>query len=202
MPLKFRALAACALLAIATSGCTLIEDLRHPPSPPPVPPSAARVDLEVLSRLPTDTPARQAAALADARREAAAAPTATNRLRVALLLATPGHAGTDPVAAQRQLSEILASDDTLNPEERMLATIELGQVERQLALLATNRRLQGQAAAQAQASVADAHHRLAAAQAENARLRKALADAQAKIDAVTHIERSIGERANGGSPPR
>ena len=202
MRLELRSLLACALLAPVLSGCTLIEDLRHHPPPPPAPPSAARVDLELLSRLPTDSPAVQATELAQARREAGVAPTATHRLRYALLLATPGHAGADPVAARRQLSEILASPDTLSAEERMLATIELAQVERQLALLETNRRLSDQAAAQTQATAADAHRRLIAAQAENARLRKALADAQAKIDAVTHIERSIGERVNGGSPPR
>ena len=202
MRLELRSLLACALLAPVLSGCTLIEDLRHHPPPPPAPPSAARVDLELLSRLPTDSPAVQASELAQARREAGVAPTATHRLRYALLLATPGHAGADPVAARRQLSEILASNDTLSAEERMLAAIELGQVERQLALLETNRRLQDQAAVRSQATAADAHRRLLAAQAENARLRKALADAQAKIDAVTHIERSIGEHANGGSPPR
>jgi hypothetical protein len=203
MRLEFRSIVACALLTLGASGCTLIENLRHPPPPlPPPPPSAARVDLEIVSRLPAEPPARQAAEFAQAKRTADAAPTATNRLRYALLLATPGHAGTDPVAAQRQLSEILASRDTLSAEERMLATLELGQVERQLALLATNRHLQDRAAAQTQATAADAHRRLAALQTENARLRKALADAQAKIDAVTHIERSIGERATGGPPPR
>ncbi len=203
MRLEFRALVACAPLVLALSGCTLVDEWRHrPPPPPPPPPSAARVDLELLSRLPTDAPARQAAELAQARHAADAAPTATHRLRYALLLATPGHAGADPVAAQRQLSEILASPDTLTAEERMLATIELGQVERQLTLLATNRRLRERTTAQTQATAVDARRRLIAEQAENAKLRKALADAQAKIDAVTHIERSIGERASGGSPPR
>jgi hypothetical protein len=202
MRLKPRALGACALLTLALSGCTLIEKLRQPPPPPPPPPSSARMDPDHVSRLPTGAPARQAAELAQAQRAASAAPTATNRLRYALLLATPGHAGSDPVAAQRQLSEILASPDTLTAEERMLATVELDQVERQLALLATNRDLQDRTAAQALATVADAHRRLVALQAENARLRKALADAQAKIDAVTHIERTIGERATGGPPPR
>jgi hypothetical protein len=206
MRLKPRALVACALLTLALSGCTLIDEWRRRPTPPPPPPSAARVDLELLSRLPTDAPARQAAELDQARRDAVATPTATRRLRYALLLATPGHTGADPVAAQRQLSEILSNPDTLSAEERMLATIELGQVERQLALLTTNRRLRertaAQAQAQSQATAADTHRQLAAAQAENVKLRKALADAQAKIDAVTHIERSIDERASGGSPPR
>ncbi len=203
MRLESRTLVACALLVLALSGCTLVDGWRRRPTPPPPPPpSAARVDLELLCRLPTDAPARQAAELARARQDAVAAPTATHRLRYALLLATPGHAGADPVAAQRQLSEILSNPDTLSAQERMLATIVLGQVERQLALLASNRRLRERSAAQAEASAADAHRRLIVAEAENARLRKALADAQAKIDAVTHIERSIGERAGGRSPPR
>jgi hypothetical protein len=38
---------------------------------------------------------------------------------------------------------------------------------------------------------------------ENARLRKALDDARAKLDAITNIERSISDRppANEGRPP-
>jgi uncharacterized membrane protein len=34
---------------------------------------------------------------------------------------------------------------------------------------------------------------------ENARLRKALDEAQAKLEAVTHIERSINDRGTNGS---
>ena len=43
-------------------------------------------------------------------------PTTSNRLRYALALATPGYSGTDPVAAQRQLAELLARPETLLAE--------------------------------------------------------------------------------------
>ncbi len=39
------------------------------------------------------------------------------------------------------------------------------------------------------------NRRLAAESDENAQLRKALDEARAKLDAVTHIERSINDRA-------
>ena len=41
--------------------------------------------------------------------------------------------------------------------------------------------------------------RLAAESDENARLRKALDEARAKLEAVTHIERSINDRGTSGS---
>jgi transcriptional/translational regulatory protein YebC/TACO1 len=43
------------------------------------------------------------------------------------------------------------------------------------------------------------NRRLAAESDENARLRKALDEARAKLEAVTHIERSINDRGTNGS---
>ena len=60
-------------------------------------------------------PARQAEMFQSAKDAAALSPTTSNRLRYALALATPGHSGSDPVAAQRQLSELLARPETLLP---------------------------------------------------------------------------------------
>jgi transcriptional/translational regulatory protein YebC/TACO1 len=45
-----------------------------------------------------------------------------------------------------------------------------------------------------------ANRKLAAEMDENARLRKALDDARAKLDAVTHIERSINDRGSASAP--
>jgi transcriptional/translational regulatory protein YebC/TACO1 len=42
------------------------------------------------------------------------------------------------------------------------------------------------------------NRRLAAESDENARLRKALDEAKAKLDAVSHIERSINDRGTSG----
>jgi len=44
-----------------------------------------------------------------------------------------------------------------------------------------------------------ANRRLAAESDENLRLRKALDEAKAKLEAITHIERSINDRKPNGS---
>ena len=69
-------------------------------------------------------------------------PTPSRVLRYAMVLSTPGHAGSDPVVAQRLLREVLASPETLLPAERALAFLQLQQVERQQSLQADVRRLQ------------------------------------------------------------
>ena len=79
---------------------------------------------------------RNVAAAADA------APTTTNRLMLALALATPTHPSSDPAQAQRLLSELLATGDALLPEEHVLALIHLKEVEQRLILDAEATRLQ------------------------------------------------------------
>jgi hypothetical protein len=128
-------------------------------------------------------------------------PTTTNKLKYALALATPGHSGSDPVAAQRQLSELLARPETLLPTERLLASVELQEVEQQLVLQAENKRLRDDAPhdADARDKLLAANRRLSAETDENARLRKALDEARAKLEAVTHLEKSINDRGTTGS---
>ena len=111
-------------------------------------------------------------------------------------------AARDPVAAQRQLSELLARPETLLPVERLLALVELKEVEQRLILQAENKRMRDDA----DATHDDSRDRLrrstaglAAESDENVKLRKALDEARAKLDAVTHIERSINDRGSSGS---
>jgi hypothetical protein len=126
-----------------------------------------------------------------------AAPTTTNRLRLALALATPTHAASDPAEAQRLLNELLASGSALLPDEQTLALIHLKDVEQRLILDAEAERLQRAAtAAAAQRNDRNAQQ-LQAALEENRQLRTALDEARAKLDAITNIERSIRERENG-----
>ena len=202
-----RGLLAAALATLSLAGCGLVNELRGPgaaaplPPPGPRPQSPIEPDLALISRLPQEDPASQAERFQAAKDAAQLTPTTSNRLRYALALATPGHSGSDPVAAERQLSQILARPETLLPEERMLATIELRQVEQRLILQAENRRLRAQAERAGRDRLAVADRRLAAEAAENARLRKSLDDALAKLDAVSHLERSINDRTPGGTPP-
>ncbi len=192
--------------ALSLAGCGVLQDLRAPPqSVVPAPRlatgSAIQPDLALISSLPQGDPARQAEAFQAAKDAAELTPTTSNRLRYALALATPGHSGSDPVAAERQLSELLARPETLLPDERMLAAVELKQVEQRLILAAENQRLRTEMARESSDKLATANSRLSAEIDENARLRRALQDARAKIEAVTHIERTINDRAAGGSAP-
>jgi len=130
---------------------------------------------------------------------ASAAPTTTNRLRLALALATPGHPSSNPMEAQKQLSQLLASGDALLPEERTLALLHLKEVEQRLILDAEAQRLQ-RAAQTATAQRNDENtQRLQAALEENKQLKAALDEARARLDAIINTERSIRERNNGST---
>jgi hypothetical protein len=150
--------------------------------------------LDGLQKLVTSPPAEQAEIVAAAQREFELAPTPSHQLRYALILATPGHAATDQPRAQRLLRELMASPAALLPAERALAFLEMQKVDAQVTLTAENKRLQA-AAARTQADKSTAlTKRLESEQAENARLRKELDAAQAKLDAISDIERSLSER--------
>ena len=136
------------------------------------------------------TPAEQAEVLTSAANDYQAAPAPSKVLRYAMVLSTPGHAGFDPVVAQRLLREVLASPETLLPAERALAFLQLQQVERQQSLTADVRRLQQGAERNTNERIAQLTRRLTAESEENARLKKLLAEAQAKLDAIANIERS------------
>jgi hypothetical protein len=132
--------------------------------------------------------------------EADVSPTTTNRLMLALALATPTHPSSDAAQAQRLLSELLATGDALLPEEQVLALIHLKDVEQRLILDAESNRLQQTAAAAAAQRNDRAAQQLQAALEENRQLRAALDEARARLDAITNIERSIRERENGTDP--
>lgn len=162
---------------------------------------AARDYLASLASLQTGSTAAQAEVFQAARSAAEGAPTTLNRLRYALMLAVPGHAGSDPVAARRQLSDLLARPELLLPAERALAGVLLADVDERLVLIAENRRQQQDAGSRDRdrAAAVGAAKRLQAEQDENARLRRALEEAQKKLEAVTQVERSITGR---GNPPK
>jgi hypothetical protein len=199
---------ACALAMATLSGCGTgggAANSRVAPPPPERPSpdlSAITPDLEMMHALPASDPARQAELFQSAKDAAALAPTTTNKLRFALALATPGHVGSDPVAAQRQLSDLLATPEALLPTERMLAMVELQEVDQRLVLIEDNKLLREEAPREGREKLAALNRRLATESDENARLRKALDEAEAKLEAVTHIERSINDRvANGSHKP-
>lgn len=150
--------------------------------------------LDSLQRLLVAPPAEQAEIVAAAQREFELAPTPSHQLKLALILATPGHAATDQVRAQRLLRELTASPAALLPAERALAFLEQQKVDAQIALAEENRRLQTQSARTQNDRNSALARRLQSEIEENARLRKELSAAQAKLDAIEDIERSLSER--------
>ena len=195
------ALTLCALCGCAALGGSS-GTKAPPPSEPDHPPEFGAIAplLDLMSALPKGDPARQAELFQSAKDAASLSPTTSNRLKYALALAIPGHSGSDPVAAQRQLSELLARPETLLPDERLLALVELQEVDQRLVLQAENQRLRDEALHDSKDKLQAINRRLQAESDENARLRKALDEAHAKLEAVTHIERSINERG-ANEPP-
>ncbi len=206
MPLNGKRIAACAL-ALWVGGCGTFGSPKPPAraivDDPPADAGAGAVAplLEMMSNLPQGDPARQAEVFQSAKDAAELSPTTSNRLKYALALATPGYSGADPVAAQRQLAELLARPETLLPVERLLASVTLKEVEQRLILQAENARMREDTPHDSRDKVAAINRRLQAESDENAKLRKALDEARAKLEAVTHIEqRSIDDR--GTTVPR
>lgn len=156
--------------------------------------------LETLRALVDGDAVAQADAFRAAENAVEASPTTTNRLNLALALATPGHPSTNPREAQRLLGEVLANRDALLPEERVLAQVNLKEVEHWLILDAEAQRLQRAAAAAAAARNDQSAQRLQAALEENKQLQLELDEARAKLDAITNIERSIRERESNANP--
>jgi hypothetical protein len=200
-----------ALLALL-GGCSSILSSGRSGAPPSVQPAAEQsglgdagrdaisVYLQTLGELVEGDAVVKADAFRKAADAAAAQPTTTNRLNLALALATPGHPSSNPAEAQKQLSGLLASGDALLPEERTLALIHLKDVEQRLILDAEAQRVQ-RAAQTASAQRNDqTAQRLQAALEENRQLKTELDEAKAKLDAIANIERSIRERENGPNP--
>ena len=154
--------------------------------------------LDTCFKVARGTPAEQAEVLATTHNDYTAAPTPSRVLRYAMVLSIPNHAGSDPVVAQRLLREVLANPETLLPAERALAFLQLQQVDRQQSLQADVRRLQQNAERSANERNAQLQRQLKTESDENARLKKALADAQAKLDAIANIE---GSSNNRRTPP-
>jgi hypothetical protein len=159
------------------------------------------VYLELMRQLIEGDPVTQAESFREAAAAAELAPTTTNRLKYALALATPGHASSDAAQAETALSSLLAQGTSLLPEERILATIHLRDVEQRLILDAEAEQIRQNAADALAQQNSESARRLEAAQEENRRLNAELEEATEALNAITTIESSIRERENGSNPP-
>jgi plasmid stability protein len=198
-----RSALAGALVRVLTAGCSIMPSTPAPTTTPTTTtdPSLGSMSsyLDMMERLSRGTPAEQAE-IAQASKDASdLTPTTSNRLRYALALATPGHGKTDEAAARDMLTQLLATPETMLPAERALAWVCLKDVEQRMILRAENLRLQASTIQQERDKSAVTNRRLQAEIDENARLRKELAEAQAKLDEITRIERAIIERNPGNT---
>jgi hypothetical protein len=150
--------------------------------------------LDAMRRLVESDSLDQAAIFNQARDSAEFAPTRANRLLYALMLSLPGHPGSDPSAAAQRLRDLIAAGDTLLPEERLLAEIQLATASELEVLQAASDTLQEQAARTEAERAADYQRNLESLRAENAALQQELEEAQTMLDAITNIERSLNER--------
>jgi hypothetical protein len=198
-----RNLCAAFILLGLTAGCTHVNDwLRGDRSQASenfgIDGREAAPYIGEMSQLASGDPATQAEIYADATAAARLTPDTGSRLRFALVLATPGHPGSDPDLAQNILRELLSAPELLTPVEHSLATIHLGEVEERLTLNAEARRLRLASARASNSEDEATARRIASVESENRQLRQSLAEAEEKLEAITSIERSIREQTDNG----
>ncbi len=161
-----------------------------------------------LRTLVQGNPTAQAEVMADARAGYDQAKLGPAAVFYGLLLAAPGHPLRDAAQAQRVLSESLSRPELLTMVERALAVVELKRVEDELRLVTEKDRLVAEAQQERERqrtapSIPALNKRLQSEIDENARLRKALDEARAKLDAIAELERRISDRqppAEGRKP--
>jgi hypothetical protein len=136
---------------------------------------------------------KQANITSDAESAARLTPGPSTKLKLALVLATPGHAGYDPARAATLLREVLDQQPLLTSAETSLATIYLNSVERLSAVASEASRLRSANERAAATEARAASSRISNLETENRQLRDALAEAEQKLEAITSIERSIRE---------
>jgi hypothetical protein len=196
--------------ALLLAGCATLPRA-HVPAPAParsedaVQAEQVREYTSALQSIVQGNPAQQAELLANARAGYEQARQGPATLRYALLLATPGHPAHDARAAQRLLQEARAHPELLSVVERALAVVATAQVEMELGLAAENARLVAEAQQERDrqrntppTTTAALAKRLQDEAAENARLRRELDEARAKLDALADIERNVPDR----QPPK
>lgn len=197
------ALVAC-VVALSLQGCGLTEKLRreaqaaanptNAPAPPAPSGGIAPAYLDIMQNLSKPDPARQADLFYEVEREYTRAPTTASTLRYAVALVTPGHPASSPNEGKRLLETLLATPERMTQDERTLAVVLLHETNVRLKLEAENRRLLATIDDRSRTQ-ANSDKRIQAQIEENARLRRALAEAQQKLDAIKEIERSIIERS-------
>jgi len=153
-----------------------------------------KVYLDTMTGLASPDPARQADVFYEVERDFTRAPTTSSTLRYAVALVTPGHPAANAPEGKKRLETLLATPERMVPAERAFAEILLYETNARLKLEAENRRLLATLDDRGR-SQANSEKRVQAQVEENSKLRRALSEAQQKLDAIKEIERSIIERS-------
>ena len=193
-----RPLACCAILLLA--GCAQtqswldsVRGSRAPKDDEQVVLGAPDAEeyLGELRDLSSGDPALAAEIFADSKAAADLTPNPSTTLRYAMVLATPGHPGSNPQQAQHLLRELLAMQELMTQTEIAFATIYLRSAEEIHVLTSEAERLRTSSDRARRTEAAAINQRLATVESENRRLRQELEEAEEKLDAITSIERSI-----------
>ena len=201
--IRFARIAAVAVIVSLASGCATaskatdwLRGRDNPDTDEAVILGAPNADeyLSELYELSAGDANKQADIFADADAAAKLTPGPSTNLRFGLVLATPGHAQTDPDRAQGVLLGVLAQSELLTTAEISLATIYLNNVERLNLVNSEAQNLRESSSRAARTEARATGQRINDIEAENRRLRLELEDAEQKLEAITSIERSIREQ--------
>ena len=154
-------------------------------------------------RLAHGTATQQAEILTQAKLAADRAPQLPfETLRYALVMAQPGHPGSNASEARVRLRQLALATLPTGGLAHDVALLELQRLDREAALLDETRRLNAEIERAEREKVTPLNRRVQSEIEENARLRHALEEARAKLDAIMNIERSITERKPAGEVKR
>lgn len=157
---------------------------------------------EMLTRLRAAGTAEQAEMLSAMKTAADASRDPLAYARHAIASSTIAKSEAELNAARAALRTVLARPEALTPWVRAVAQLELQRSDQQLALMQENVRLLAEADRTDRDRLGPLTRRLRAETEENARLRKALEEAQTKLDSVTNIEQSINQRGATKEGPK
>jgi hypothetical protein len=204
---KFVILAAVTLLG----GCANLQPSPIPTSAGPSPATTQAAPLvsltpylDTLTKMAPGDPIRQQAELASTLASAQQSRSADDTLRYALALGSAGHPSSNPVEAKRLISELLAGTHDLEPIELAFANAYLREFDARVALYADLARLREDSEQRLKSLDASADLRADTLAAENKYLRRALAEAERKLEAVAEMERSLlepGADSGAAEPP-
>lgn len=162
-------------------------------------PAALLRYVDTLARMAPGDTDRQLAEIAAARAAAQQTRRSSDMLRYALAIGSAGHPSSNPVEAKRLITDLLAGPNELAPAEVDFASALLREFDARVALYAELARVREDVERRLVSSDTDADARAASLAVENKALRRALAEAERKLEAVADMERSLLEQSSSRS---